>query len=94
MAERVTAFMRDRMIACLLAMALGLQAAAAHPAEEGSTPSAPDALWEHAVSLVQEGEPGAAIPILDRLVTAAPDAASIRLELGLAYFLEEDDLAA
>ena len=88
------AFARDGKVACLAGMLYLLQALAAHGAEDGAAPSTPAEMWRHAVSLVQAGEPGTAIPILDRLVTAAPDAASIRLELGLAYFLEEDDRRA
>lgn len=50
-----------------------------------------EAEWQRAVALVQSGAPEQAIPILERLVTARPDAAPVRLELGLAYFLTGDD---
>lgn len=60
------------------------------PAQQAA-PSGVAAEWERAVGLVQSGAPEQAIPILERLVTALPDAAPVRLELGLAYFLTRDD---
>ena len=61
------------------------------PPAPAQTPTGLAADWQQAVSLVQSGAPDQAIPILERLVTARPDAASVRLELGLAYFLTGDD---
>lgn len=69
------------------ALLLGAALAPAAMAQSGDT----RALWEQAVGLVQAGEPERAIPILERLVTAMPDAAPVRLELGLAYFLTGTD---
>lgn len=53
------------------------------------------AMWQQALGHLQNNEPRAAIPLLERLVSIAPAVTRFRLELARAYFLvEEDDKAA
>lgn len=63
-------------------------------ASQSTIAETPGEMWRQATALVQGGDAQAAIPILDRLMTLAPDEASIRLELGLAHFLSNDDRRA
>lgn len=83
-------------LALVLALPAQAQAQAQGPQDRPVAPAAEGranvaSAWEAAVAHVQAGEPRAAIPLLERLVTLLPDEASIRLELGLAYALIEDD---
>jgi hypothetical protein len=52
------------------------------------------ATWHNALAHMRDGAPRAALPLLERLVTAFPDQARFRLELARALYLVEDDARA
>ncbi len=72
--------MRAALILC--ALLLSVPAAPGLSAER----VAPDRLWVQAVTLMQQGRPAQALPLLDRLVSIDPDNTLYRLELGYALF--------
>lgn len=81
--------MTRRLLAAVLAAAMMLAASPAAAEPDGTR-----AIWEAALAEMRAGRPRAAIPLLEGLVTAAPEAQPVRLELALAHFRAGDDTKA
>ncbi|NNU82004.1 DUF560 domain-containing protein [Halovulum dunhuangense] len=85
-------------MAPILALLLVLLAAAPGPAQTPALPpgaASEQALWEAAVAHGRAGEPRAALPYLERLVSLDPDDLNYRLELASVLgLLGRDDRAA
>ncbi|WP_273523113.1 surface lipoprotein assembly modifier [Rhodosalinus sediminis] len=66
-------------------------AAAADPARGASVDAE---AWARGIAAVRAGAPEAAVPHLERAVSSAPDHAGLRLDLGVAHFLADNDRKA
>jgi len=79
-------------LSCLMAPAMPATAQDP-PAQEAQVQAAQALLilWNQAQTLIRQGSPREAIPILERLVSIAPGQERLRLELARAYYLVEDD---
>jgi hypothetical protein len=74
----------------LFILLLGLGALLARPHSAGADP----ALWPRALELMAAGQTDAALPLLEALVSDAPDNKAYRFELAKALFLLERDFRA